>query len=249
MQPPPPPKPRRPARRLRDAIVTIAIIVVAAVVLWPGWRMARESARRGSCLSNVRHLGLGIMQYSEDYGGSYPWRVAATDPADAWRDLGLLFPDYYVSESKPFFCPSSRDRRSQVERAFFRQVRDARQQGRAELFQLPSAGSRVVISYSYSYNAMGVGPEGAAIAPRPWGRDRSSSARLLADKKAGVAMTPESNHWWGGGGGRNVLGLDGFVKWKADTKALDPDEESKTIGAPDALDYRAWWSDPPYYGE
>ena len=249
MQPPPPPKPRRPARRLRDAIVTIAIIVVAAVVLWPGWRMARESARRGSCLSNVRQLGLGIMQYSEDYGGSYPWRVAATDPADAWRDLGLLFPDYYVSESKSFFCPSSRDRRSRLESAFFREMQDLRQQGGEEVRPFPSNDSRLVISYSYSHNTTSASADESAPNPRPWTEKSPSTLRLLADKKAGIAMTPQSNHWYGGYGGRNVLYGNGHAGWKMGNRALDPDEESREIGAPNAPDYRAWWSDPPYYGE
>ncbi len=31
--------------------------------------------------------------------------------------------------------------------------------------------------------------------------------------------------------------------------ALDPDPDDDEIGAPEAKDYTAWWSDPPFYGE
>jgi hypothetical protein len=49
--------------------------------------------------------------------------------------------------------------------------------------------------------------------------------------------------------GRNVLYNDGSVKWQRGIKPLDPDEKSDAIGKPDAADYSAWWSDPPFYGE
>ena len=231
-----------------------AIVVVAACLglLYalcgphgPGWRHAVESARRGTCLRNLVQLGVGMKQYSENFGDVFPWRVGASSPEDGWRDLGLLYPEY-VSKPDHFFCRSSGDQRSQVERSFFREVRGLRRQGRGDLLPIPSVGSRVVISYSYSRNASSTAADRMATAARPWTEKDKSTVRLLADKKAGLVKTEKAAH---GTNGRNVLYKDGHVKWKPSDIAVDPDEESDTIGAPDAPDYRAWWSDPPYYGE
>lgn len=250
MDSPPEPKPKRLSPAARNILIPVIIVLALVALLWPAQRRARESARRAACLSNTKQLELGLMQYADDYDAVFPWRVGAADRTEAWRDLGLLFPDY-VSESKPFYCPSSHDERRETERAFFAPMRDERKRGRTAVSPIPGGDSRVVVSYSYSYNAMGAAPEGAALAPQPWRADRSHDIRLLADKKAGQPMDPRFGHMGRDGRpqGRNVAYGDGHVKWKNGQGALDPDGSSDAIGAPDAADYTDWWSDPPYYGE
>lgn len=47
--------------------MVIAIVAVLASMLFPVFGRARENARRSSCQSNVKQIGLGLLQYSQDY--------------------------------------------------------------------------------------------------------------------------------------------------------------------------------------
>ena len=57
---------------LIELLVVIAIIAILAAILFPVFAQARESARQTSCLSNVRQLGMGFMQYFQDYDEQFP---------------------------------------------------------------------------------------------------------------------------------------------------------------------------------
>lgn len=69
---------------LVDLLVVIAIIAILAAILFPVFARARENARRSSCQSNLKQIGLGIHQYIQDYDETLPdsdtygigsWRV------------------------------------------------------------------------------------------------------------------------------------------------------------------------------
>ena len=62
----------RSAFTLIELLVVIAIIAILAAILFPVFAQAREKARAASCLSNTKQLGLGIMQYLQDYDETYP---------------------------------------------------------------------------------------------------------------------------------------------------------------------------------
>ncbi len=52
---------------LIELLVVIAIIAILAAILFPVFARARENARRSSCMSNLKQIGIGMMQYTQDY--------------------------------------------------------------------------------------------------------------------------------------------------------------------------------------
>ena len=58
---------KRRAFTLIELLVVVGIIVLLAAILFPVFARARENARRVSCASNLKQIGLGIMQYVQDH--------------------------------------------------------------------------------------------------------------------------------------------------------------------------------------
>lgn len=63
---------RRSGFTLIELLVVIAIIAILAAILFPVFAKAREKARQTTCLSNEKQMGLGILQYTQDYDETYP---------------------------------------------------------------------------------------------------------------------------------------------------------------------------------
>lgn len=68
---------------LIELLVVIAIIAILAAILFPVFAQAREAARKSSCLSNQKQIGLGILMYAQDYDEAIvPW-LAPSDGTPA----------------------------------------------------------------------------------------------------------------------------------------------------------------------
>lgn len=89
---------------LIELLVVIAIIAILAAILFPVFARARENARRSSCSSNMKQLGLGIMQYTQDYDEKFP---AGLYSPSGWKGIGwagMINP--YVKSAQIFSCPN-----------------------------------------------------------------------------------------------------------------------------------------------
>src|SRR5579862_1008968 len=102
---------------LIELLVVIAIIAILAAILFPVFAQARESARKISCLSNTKQLGLGIMQYVQDYDETYPmdeWNASTIGVSDNDTKSGnyltvvtWLWQTYpYIKNRQIFVCAS-----------------------------------------------------------------------------------------------------------------------------------------------
>jgi prepilin-type N-terminal cleavage/methylation domain-containing protein/prepilin-type processing-associated H-X9-DG protein len=97
---------RKKGFTLIELLVVIAIIAILASILFPVFARARENARRSSCMSNLKQMGLGIMQYTQDYDEQMPGVSRLNSPAPRWYDQ--VQP--YVKSTQLFTCPSNQSK-------------------------------------------------------------------------------------------------------------------------------------------
>lgn len=96
------PRAKRPAKAftLIELLVVIAIIAILAAILFPVFGRARENARRSSCQSNLKQIGIGALQYSQDYDEKF---MMEDDGVYSYKQT--IQP--YLKSAQIWACPSN----------------------------------------------------------------------------------------------------------------------------------------------
>ncbi|MEO7714805.1 MAG: DUF1559 domain-containing protein [Capsulimonas sp.] len=97
------PRKTRSGFTLIELLVVIAIIAILAAILFPVFAKAREKARQISCLSNMKQLGLGFMQYIQDNDELWPGAASGGGPLSQGGWGSQIYP--YVKSTSLYKCP------------------------------------------------------------------------------------------------------------------------------------------------
>lgn len=105
---------KRRAFTLIELLVVIAIISILAAILFPVFARARENARRASCASNLKQIGISFMMYTQDYDEMMPLNNVTGSPtletgkpavSGVHHWFEMMFP--YIKSVQVFNCPST----------------------------------------------------------------------------------------------------------------------------------------------
>ncbi len=234
-------KSRNKGFTLIELLIVIAIIAILAAILFPVFGRARENARRTSCASNLKQLGLAMIQYAQDYDERYaPLQNAVTADWESWDTKIAPYVGMKVKEGSPamiFRCPSDPAQRASGEptrsyampqgvhqdmdyfadRNFNGDLGDQRGRSLSE-FPTPATTLMLVESsskdnvFGRTYNAESKGP----------------ISNALNDKRQDGATPGKTNHF----DGWNYLFVDGHVKWLKPIQTVQ--RANGTYGSKDA---------------
>ncbi len=96
---------------LIELLIVVGIIGILAAILLPALGTAREAARRKSCQSNLRQIGLALEMYSNEWGGDYPPK--SPHVGCFFVDPAAVYPRY-SDELETWICPSDTQTVEQV---------------------------------------------------------------------------------------------------------------------------------------
>lgn len=211
---------RRFAFTLIELLVVIAIIAILAAILFPVFARARENARRSSCQSNLKQIGLGVMQYTQDYDEKYPLRQyggATNGHIMSWRRT--TFP--YTKSAQIYSCPSNSQNVNYND--------DSNNLTEMGTWGLNASSPRFMRSYGLNANSGKDGDGNGGTAPSEYSTSQSLAAvpstatTILASDysyswaEIGLNQAPATytNNWYmspGHLGTVNFLFCDGHVK-------------------------------------
>jgi prepilin-type N-terminal cleavage/methylation domain-containing protein/prepilin-type processing-associated H-X9-DG protein len=230
---------------LIELLVVIAIIAILASILFPVFGRARENARRSSCQSNLKQIGLGVMQYSQDYDERMP---SGRMGGNNW----VINLQPYMKSYQVFLCPSNTRNTENMQ---------------------DSAASGNPIQSKVSYAApVEITPNGAAFGGRDAAGPNISDfptvsqTIMVVDSNSGatdmrltgtdfMGATPPGNGFTGGQptlfaghlGTMNCLFVDGHVKSMKPAQTI-PNDSANGFNGSGAVNMWSRFSDNTYGG-
>jgi prepilin-type N-terminal cleavage/methylation domain-containing protein len=99
-------EPDRKGFTLIELLVVVAILALLAAILFPVFSRARENGKRASCQSNLKQIGLGILQYVQDYDERMPFVLIGATPSGTASGRWIHTVQPYFKSYALLRCPS-----------------------------------------------------------------------------------------------------------------------------------------------
>jgi len=223
---------------LIELLVVIAIIAILAAILFPVFARARENARRSSCQSNMKQIGLGLLQYIQDYDETMPFAYQNVDtyenpPSSPWTGYvwnDMIFP--YVKSEQIFNCPSWSPGSSDFAVKPYKYVAPPGTNGRT--YQTKTYGSYAL---NVTYGCQPLSACGTPVLD-PVDSSHDNGDTLV---KASKLQTPATTVWVtesrGADKGNGQGTAANMTKWR-NGLAISPGESTPGTGTGDAVSYR-----------
>lgn len=191
---------------LIELLVVIAIIAILAAILFPVFARARAKARQTKCQANLKNLGLALEMYSQDYDECLPlWGHGDTSSPDNGPAEGfyswdtVIYP--YMRNQQILFCPDNPYGRHARGYAMTRYTGDPfGNQTPCYTGEVPAPSSTVTLTEKGN-QPPGINGDSAA--------ESFYQSRGATNAAGGVEKKMFHNN------GKNLLFLDGHVKWFA----------------------------------
>lgn len=217
---------------LIELLIVIAIIGILAAILFPVFSRAREQARKTSCASNLKQIGLALAQYRQDYSQKFPRYGNVDNGQVGWAEKL----DSYLENVQIFQCPSEAQTQLLPQRYtdYF--------MSRSLLFKLDEV---VETEIEFPANTISNGESRygksdlyctALRGPRPHVSPSCESGNSVGDDD--IRPSDLTANWRRHSGGSNCLFVDGHVKWLRPESTLKFDFANTQLVTADTFGFR-----------
>ena len=187
---------------LIELLVVIAIISIIAAIIFPVFAEIREKARQTSCTSNMKQVGLGLIQYRQDNDEAMPTGFIYQGGIQV-AGAGWAGPTYpYIKNTGVFKCPDDPTSPVVAANAIFYPVSYALN---SNVAGLTSAAQQAPASTVMLYEVQGVDAainlvdEGEAAENKHYANPSTSVPSL--------PLSPAGNAWDVAGDDKGLLGI------------------------------------------